>query len=295
MDGRILIVLNPISGGGRGLRLLPRVQAELGRRGVESDVFHTERAGDARRVAREKGGSYRGIVAMGGDGTINEIVNGLERTEDVALGAIPVGTANLLARELRLPRNPEQAAGIIAGDRTQQIDLCEANGRRFLMCAGVGWDAEVLRHLEAARRGPISFRTYLQPIAQAMMSYDFPEIRVIVDGEEIRGGILFVGNIRNYAGFFTVTPDAIFDDGLLDVCVIKKGRRRDFLRWFAAAYTGRLGRYKDVVLRQGREIRVESDRPLPFQVDGDCAGETPVTIRVKPRAARVMIREGNTP
>jgi len=294
MGGRILIVLNPISGGGRGLRLLPRVQAELSRLGVESEVFHTERAGDARRVARERGADYRRIVAMGGDGTINEILNGLEHTKDVALGAIPVGTANILARELHLPRNPEHAAALIAGDHSRRIDICEADGRRFLMCAGVGWDAEVLRRLEEARQGPISFRTYLKPIAAAVMGYEFPEIRVHVDGEEIRGSILFVGNIRNYAGFFTVTPDAVFDDGLLDVCVIKKGHKRDFLRWLAAAYAGRLGRYNEVVVRRGREIRVESDRPLSYQVDGDCAGETPVTIRVRPGAGRVLVREGTS-
>jgi diacylglycerol kinase family enzyme len=229
---------------------------------------------------------------MGGDGTINEILNGLERPGDVALGAIPLGTSNLLARELRLPRDPERAAAVIAGDRTRPIDLCEANGRRFLLCAGVGWDAEVLRRLEEARSGPISHATYLQPIARATMGWDFPELRVTIDGESMSGAILFVSNIQNYAAFFTVTPEARFDDGELDVCVIRHGHRRDFLRWFAAAYTGTLGNYNEVTVRRGRVIEVEAERPLPYQVDGDSAGTTPVTMRVLPESARVMVHEG---
>jgi YegS/Rv2252/BmrU family lipid kinase len=295
MDDRALLVLNPISGGGIGRRVLPRFREALSRRGMESEVFETERAGDARRVARERGGDFRWVVAMGGDGTINEILNGLEDPTATAIGAYPTGTSNILARELALPRNPERAAAIIAAREVREFDVGEANGRRFLACAGVGWDADVLRRLEEVRRGPISHATYLQPIAKAVMGWDFPEIRCRVDGEAITGSLLFVGNIKNYAAFFTVTPEARFDSGVLDVTAIRGGHKRDFLRWFAAAFAGRLTVYKDVICRRGRHIEIDADRPLPFQVDGDCVGETPLTITVRPAGARILVDGRKTP
>jgi diacylglycerol kinase (ATP) len=289
MGDPVLIVLNPISGGGAGLRVLPRLREALARKGVSAEVFTTERSGDARRVARERGSEFGRIVAMGGDGTINEILNGLENPLGTALGVVPLGTSNLLARELRLPGHPERAAAIIAGGKTRPIDVCEAGDRRFLMCGGVGFDAEVLKRLEAARQGPISFASYARPILRAIADYEFPEIRMRIDGDLLTGRMAFLGNIRNYAAFFSVTPDAVFDDGLLDVCVIRSANKRDFLRWFVSAFLGQMGRYNDVTVRRGRHIEIESDRPLPYQVDGDYVGETPVAIRVRQRAARVLV------
>jgi YegS/Rv2252/BmrU family lipid kinase len=289
MGDPVLIVLNPISGGGAGLRALPRLRDALARRGVQAEVFTTERAGDARRMARERGGEFERVVIVGGDGTINEVINGLADPGKTALGVVPHGTSNLLARELRLPRNPERAAALVAEGRTRPIDVCEAGARRFLMCGGIGFDAEVLKRLEAFRTGPISFSSYLRPILGAIAEYDFPEIRLAIDGVALKGRLAFLGNIRNYAAFFSVTPDALFDDGLLDVCVVTRGQRRDFVRWLASALVGRMGRYNEVTVRRGRRIEIDSDVPLPYEVDGDYAGETPVVIRVRHRAARILV------
>jgi diacylglycerol kinase (ATP) len=289
MDDRVFIILNPISGGGSGRRVLPRFVDALRRRGMEAEVFETTRPGDARDTAEARGDEFRWVVAMGGDGTINEVLNGLPNPSRTALGTIPVGTSNILARELQLPRHPEKAAAVIAGRRSVPIDMAVANDRRFLMCAGVGWDAEVLQRLEAVRRGPISHAHYLQPIAMATMKYDFPEIRIRIDGETNAGSMVFLSNIKNYAAFFTVTPEAVFDDGLIDVCIIHGNRRRDFLRWFAAAYTGRLTDYNDVTVTRGSRIEIDADRPLPYQVDGDSAGQTPLTVQVHPHGARFLV------
>jgi YegS/Rv2252/BmrU family lipid kinase len=260
-------------------------------RGREIRVSRTEGAGHATELARDA--CRRGadaVLAVGGDGTVNEVVNGIG-AGPTALATFPLGTSSIFARDLGIPFLPEAAAACILAGRRRRIDVGTVNGHRFLMVVGVGWDAHVVNAFTEARTGHGGKLRYLAPIAKALLTYDFPEITVRVDGEPAgrSGRIAFVCNIRNYAAFFRIAPEAVPDDGLLDLVLIRHGGPRSYLRWGLAAWRGTLPRYREVDYVKGTTIRIESARPVPIQVDGDPGGTTPVEIELAHSPLEVLV------
>ena len=169
---------------------------------------------------------------------------------------------------------------MVAGGKRRRMDVGLANGRRFLLVVGVGWDAAVVNSVSAARRGHLGQLKYAGHIGRVVLDYDFPELRVTV-GDETRSRsarLAFICNTRNYAAWFVLTPGARPDDGRLDFLLVRDGGARDYLRWAVGALTGTLPRYREVDYEQGVKLRVESDRPVPWQVDGDPGGELPLDV-----------------
>ena len=288
---RVRVIANPISGVAARQKLVPRVVDILRDGGIEVEISPTEGPGHATALAREACRlELDAVVAIGGDGTVNEVANGME-SGGTALAIVPTGTANMLARELGVPFDAEGAARVVIGGRRRRIDLGVVNGHRFVMVVGVGFDAAVVNAVSGARTGHLGQHRYVGHIAKTLMEYRFTPLSVRIDDEpeDRRASLLFVCNTRNYAAHFALAPDARPDDGLLDFLLVRRGTARDLPRLALAAFAGSLPRYRDVTYVQGGKLRVTAEKPVPVQIDGDPGGTTPLDISVLPGALEVLV------
>jgi diacylglycerol kinase family enzyme len=288
---RVRLVANPIAGGGRNRREAPRFADALRGHGIESEIAFTERRGHAIELARAAGPELDAVVAVGGDGTLREVCEGLGGR--LPAGLYPTGTANVLARDLGIPLTARGAAEVIRGGRAARIDAARVNGRLALFCAGVGFDAEILTRLEAARRGAISYASYAKPICQAFTNFRPPDLRVSLDdGPPETCQFLIVSNTRHYAGpWVRFGEGPSLTDGRFEVYRFAVPTRGALL---VAGLRGLAGRIPggSVARASASRVRVESAPEAPFQIDGDAAGTTPLELRVEPRSIPVLVPAG---
>jgi YegS/Rv2252/BmrU family lipid kinase len=294
MTKRIKLILNPIAGGGRALKILPAVVGILERGDCKVDVFKTSKRGDAQGVGADVPAGCQAVVAMGGDGTINEVAHGiLESGSDVPLGIIPLGTANVLARELNIPLDPEQACRVIAGGNTRRIDVGRDEHKYFVLMAGVGFDAEVVKILESNRKGAISVLAYAVPILTAFWQYDFPRFSVEVDGKSLGegAGSVLISNTRRYTPPMMITNRACVDDGELDILIFRETGKLKLLKYTAGALFWMADRFYDVTYVKGKEIVVNpvGNSEVFYQIDGDSGGKLPQKFHVVPSALSVLV------
>lgn len=305
MRERIKIIANPFSGGGRARRVAEALLERLRGQGCRVDLVETRKAGDARAGAGDVAG-YSAVGCIGGDGTVNEVVNGLPETGSPPLAMIPCGTANVMAKDLRLPRSVEGLARVLTDGREIAWDLGvdRASGRRFLLFASAGYDAHVVHLFHAARQKPVkvwSYALYNMGLyivwgMKSIAEYAVPRIEVELDGKRIASDATWVqvSNIASYGGPLVFTPRARPDDGAFEVMIQRAPRRRDVIRMFWAAILNFLFamnyRMPDVSFHTARRVRLSSadGRPVPVQVDGDPAGRLPADFEVVPGGIRVL-------
>lgn len=284
------LIVNPHSGHGGQGRLLADLRAAARQAGIQMVEYTTRCPEDATRYARTIADESHAVVVWGGDGTVNEVVNALAGT-DVPILPCPAGTENLLAKELRIPSDPRKIVDTLRAGRAINCDLGIVNGRNFMLIIGIGFDGEVVRRLSAIRSGHISHLSYFWPIWRTFWEHDFPRLRVVVDGQEVFDdfGLAFVGNISRYAVGLRICANAEFDDGLLDL-VVFTCRQQSHLVLHAAWTLLRMHPLKgNVLYRKFRNARIETDQPVPSQVDGDVGPGTPLDIAVSPLRVRMLI------
>jgi len=231
------------------------------------------------------------IVAAGGDGTVGMVLN-----EQLAapLAVLPLGTENLFAREFGFPINPEALAALIAGGQSRRIDLARVGNRRFALMLSAGFDAAVVHRMGQWRSDGkgvkrITRTAYVRPVVDTLIHYDYPEIEVWADGETARGRHVFVFNVSRYAVNLQLAPDARDNDGCLDWVVLQKPGRLNIAAYAAAALRGRLDRCQGVRSGKAREVRLQSNMPVPVQIDGDPTGVTPVAVTVEPQCLDIIV------
>jgi len=176
------------------------------------------------------------------------------------------------------------AQALEAGN-VRQLDVARTNGGIFLLMAGVGFDAWVVHELDRVRDGPIDITKYIMPAMKAITGYQFPTLEVMVDGKKVfkkARALALVGNIREYGTGFAILPQARPDDQLLDVCVMPCSSPKDLIKLVLSAAAGEHVQQEGVVYVKGRQVRIESTTPVPVQVDGEPAGQTPVEIDLLP-------------
>ena len=253
----------------------------------------TSRRGDAEILARHAATEgFEKIVAAGGDGTINEIVNGIAG-RDVALGLLPLGTMNVFATELGLPANDlSRCWEIIQQNRTRPIDLASANGKHFVQLAGVGLDAQVVKETSRAFKrnfGPLS---YLISAAQ-IASRQPPRLRIESENAVTdEGSFVLVGNGRLYGGRLPFFKQAVIDDGLLDVVVFKRLNYVEIIRYLQNVIFTPQITSPEVEYFQTNRLRVSSDEKVPVEIDGELIGNCPVEFRIRSGALRVLTPGG---
>lgn len=283
---RIFVIFNPAARGEKSQRLRRFLESKAG---PDVTLVPTERAGDATRLAATDHGI---VVAAGGDGTINEVVNGL-RLSNATLGVLPLGTANVFARELDIPLDLEAAWATLERGATRVIDLgvAEFAGRQrfFAQLAGVGFDARAVRtaNWELKKRfGPLSY--IWAGLVALRKQKDDVEVVAEDTGVTARGVAVLVGNGRLYGGSFRLFPDAKLDDGLLEICVFERGGYVNALRHGLGVVRGAHTRQRGVRCFRSARFVCRAASTAPFELDGEDAGDVPVLFRVEPRALRVI-------
>jgi diacylglycerol kinase (ATP) len=294
---RIKIIVNPVSGEGRALRLAQAVAGLLRGQGCTVDLQETQKSGDARLLAAGAAG-FGALAATGGDGTVNEILNGLPAEGAPALAMLPSGTANVLAKELRLPRDPAGLARVLREGREAVWDLGieHVSGRKFLLFASAGYDAHVVHIFHAARSGPIRMWQYIYWGLKSILEFSAPRIGVEIDGTRVTSDASWVtiSNVASYGGPLVFTPRARPDNKTFEVMIQCARHRRDVVRMFFAAILGWLSGFEyrtaGVTFHQARRVQLTSEdgRPVPVQVDGDPAGHLPGDFEIVPGGIRVL-------
>lgn len=264
--------------------------------GWSLEMCWTASSGDAARIAGDAVRTGQdAVLVAGGDGTINETVQALAGSETV-LGYLPYGTVNVWARELHIPLDPERAAQAILDGRIETIDLGLAGDRYFLLMAGIGLDAEIVRRAQRIERYKQRFGV-LPYVASGMSTLPFyrgGDIELRYDGiiRRVQALMLVVGNTRLYGGRFQLTPNAVANDGWLDLCIIKGRGGLSLMRQSVPILLSGSVSRADVEVVRVRELTVDAAEPLALQLDGELAGATPVRIRVAPRALRAIVPKG---
>lgn len=294
----MLILVNPRAGAHSAAQHVDRLQQLLSAQG-----FHVETVGDLSQVAQQANawhaaGTLRALVGVGGDGTAAELVN--RTAPGVPITMLPAGTENLLARYAGLTADAELLSGVIAAGQKVQFDAGRANQRVFLLMASAGFDAEVVHRVHAHRRGHIQGRsTYFGPILRAAREYPFPEIRISWDPPtpiaeappQCRAAVrwFFCFNLPCYGGDFQIVRQCRGDDGRLDVCTYDDGGLCRSLQLIAAVKLGcqeRLSHWRQFGVRR---VRLESDQPVPYQLDGDPGGHLPLDLEILPGRLCLLI------
>jgi diacylglycerol kinase (ATP) len=283
---KILVILNPAARGERAKALRDRI-ASLSHHVL---VRSTSSPGDARGLAaRAVIQGYGTIVAAGGDGTINEVVNGIGGAA-VHFGILPVGTMNVFAAELGIPQNNlAKAWQVIEAGFSRLIDLPRANHAYFVQLAGVGLDAEVVRQTTLDSKKVLGPMSYLLTLANVAARQP-PRIRIEpVDSATREGSFVLVGNGRLYGGPFVVFRDARLDDGLLDVLVFQNQSHWDLIRYFQAIAFGSHPALPDVEYFQSRGLRLTSREPVPVELDGELTGTLPYEFGCSAGKLKVLV------
>jgi diacylglycerol kinase (ATP) len=307
---RAILIRNPISGNPRRQHALNQALDEFSRAGWTLEVSQTEHKGHARQLAQaaaEQG--HQRIIIAGGDGSIGQVADGIVRSgkNNVQMGVIPLGSGNVFAREMGLPfpRSSRdnatiRAARIILDNHARHLDVGIANGNTFLCWAGSGIDAIITEDVETnlafdKRQSPL--RTYSRALLKQLGQFQAQPMRVTVDGQETFDGhfaLIVASNIALYARYLRIAPTAYLNDGYLDLLMIDA----DFLPTFLlmTAKTALLPAAKDrrIIRRRFRQLLVESDQPVPYHLDGDPLGSTPLNIGVLTRRIKVFLDRRNS-
>jgi diacylglycerol kinase (ATP) len=322
---RVLLVANPHAGKGPNRKRLERLIHALKRHRLEPELVanRDELAGRSEELLAA--GRLRVAVGVGGDGTVAELVN--RTAPGTPITMLASGTENLLSKYLEMPHEPEEVAEIIAAGSVVRHDAGCANGRFFVLMVSCGFDAEVVRRLHEARRGHINHWSYLKPIWDTIRSYEYPEIHIHCEAvgagatgsasdltgnhskpalakpvapgmdspqpfDALHARFAFVFNVPRYAMGFQFVPQAVGDDGLLDVCAFEHGSFAHGLWYLSNVIVGRHPYIPDCWLRQTRRVRIESDAPVPYNLDGDPGGFLPVEIEVVPGRLTLLASPG---
>lgn len=303
MPSRLLFVVNPVAGHGRAAKVWRRIEplvASLGAGGgTACDVKFTERPRHAEEIARQAAAEgYDRVAVVGGDGTLNEVGNGLVGTE-TAMAIIPAGTANDLIRTFPIPTHVEEAARLAFEGRQGKMDLGLAQTaerrRYFVNMFGAGFDAEVagrvndLGPVVKAVGGTIST---LVCLVITLFKYGDPRVTLKIDDQTVDVPNLIFSAMaigRFVGGGMMLLPEAVPDDGLFDIMWAHDMGRLDLLRTVFKTYSGRHVEHPRVHMTRGKRVRVESSTPLRCHVDGETGGYLPATVEVVPGALGIVL------
>ena len=296
---KTVFLVNPAAENGAAGRRWPELAHEAASLGLQGDTRFSERPGHLTELAREAAANADLLVAVGGDGTVNEVVNGIAGL-DVELALIPRGTGGDFVRTFGIPRKLDRAVEVALRGRTRAIDL----GRgRYRSWAGEDEESYFANIASAGMSGAIAKRTnetskalggkisYYWSTLAVYTGWQTGEMRVSVDGE-IRGGRMIdlqVANGRYVAGGMMLCPEAEPDDGVFDVLVIGDVNTRDLLFVLPKTYRGKHLPHPRLELLKGRVVTVDADEPLPVELDGEQPGTTPARFELVPRALRLRV------
>ena len=308
----VVVVSSPKAGSGLGREQIPRLMRLLSEHAIAAQITDSitelrslialskgtpEHAGlEAPGPVREIGQRQLDdpdpswvVVAAGGDGTLALVAENVPSS--VPIVPMPLGTENLLARHFGFSPVADQVVATIEKNESIWIDAGRANGRLFLVLASAGFDAEVVQGMHLTRRGHIHRYDYIRPILRAARRYGFPEIRVEIDGDEVRCPLLrwaMMFNLPRYALGLPIEPDAVGNDGEVDLIGFTQGSIVSGFRYAGGVVLGQHRKWRDVVRHRGSRMVLTSKARVPYQLDGDYVGRLPLVVETLAKRVRLL-------
>lgn len=290
---KILFIVNPVAGKGQAKRMVPDIKKMMADvDDADYDICYTEKAGHATSIARDGANQgYDIIYAVGGDGTVNEVMNGLVGT-DSALAILPGGSGNDFIRTVDGKDDGDNIIKDTINGTKKLIDVGIINGRYFINISSVGFDAEVVLATERFKKLCLSgSAAYIAGLISTIFTRKPSRVKIAMDGIEIEKEILLtaVANGKYYGGGMKAAPDAVFDDGLFDVCVIEKVSKLKMLLLFPQFIKGRHARFKEVSFYKSKKVCIKSQKPIAVNVDGEVYMDTDINFEIVRNKLYVMI------
>jgi len=282
----VIVMANPVAGSQCNRRHVQELVNALRARELTATLC-TDRE-ELSELVRSRPDGIRCVVAAGGDGTLNEVLN---RAAGLPVAILPLGNQNLMARHFRVGRSGARLAQAIASAPVRHLDLARARDRYFSLVAGIGLDAQVVHDVHRDRRGKISLLAYVLPVIRTVCSYRFPSVEVEIDetGERLQGAMALLFNMPVYGLGLPIGVKARPDDGWLDLFVFQRPGLVHLARYLGAVLWRCHEQLSDVQYRRVKRARLSSDSPVPVQIDGDPAGTLPLTVEVAPAALRLLM------
>jgi diacylglycerol kinase (ATP) len=288
---KIQFIINPSAGHGNYKQIIHDIETIFSGSGFCYDIAMPSYQGEATLLAREFASNHDIVVAVGGDGTINEVLNGLIGT-DTIFGIIPAGTGNGIAREFGLPFNPKEACKTILSGHIKWMDVGNADGRYFMGFAGTGFDAMIAR-FAGELRGPFrGIWVYFYAGLMLFHRYKPQLLRIKIDSElvEVRPLIVAIANTKRYGGRALIAPDATPDDGLFDICIIKSMGALPLIRHLPKLFNGKHVNLSYVKIYKGENVTIQADEPIPFHIDGESMdGYRSIQFTIVPKAIKLLV------
>lgn len=295
------LIVNLTAGGGKPRPHLKKIFKYLKENGFNFEVSYTSHHGEAVELAQKAADNGAElIVSVGGDGTVNEIVNGIMKSKnDPPLGIIPLGWANDFIKSTNIPSDIIEACKILIKGKTKKIDIGVINNQiYFANICGIGFDAEVaLLANQIKSKHPnlriLSAFVYVFATVKKLLSpFGYHNVKIKFDEQEIHSKILFiaVGNGKFYGGRFKITPEAILDDGLLEVCLVEEMGRFKYLSIIPKAFKGTHSSVKGINFYRAKEVIIQSSETILAQVSGEVIeGQKEFTITLLPKSLKLIV------
>lgn len=290
------LIYNPTSGREEMRRLLPSILDRLDQAGIETSCHATTGDGDATREAAESvQRGYDILIAAGGDGTLNEVVNGMAGYDDLPpLGIFPLGTTNDFARAMKIPKRWEDFCDLVIENKTRPIDIGKVNGRHFINIAGGGSLTELTYEVPSRLKTMIGQLAYYMKGIEKMINLSPTELVIRAEGiGEVEGEFMMflIANSNSVGGFERLAPDARIDDGLLDVIAVKKCNLAEFIRLVTMALRGDHFNDPRIMYFKTERMEVTSPGHVLLNLDGELGGELPGVFEILPRHLHIFGHE----
>lgn len=276
----ITAILNP-----RTRRNKALIKKKLLKAFPDIEILETNGPGDATRFA--KNSKSKIIIAIGGDGTVNEVINGMIGKKAL-LGIIRGGTSNMLANAYDIPSDISKAIKLIKFKRRKKIDVGKINGRYFIIAAGIGIDAEMYNNVEPDIKKFFGEVAYPISLLKTIFKYEPKELEIQINNHKKKGYYILFCNIGKLTKLFKILPEAKEDDGYLDVLVFTK---KDIVAQFKYLYgivAQQRKQFKDIIHFKAKKIRVKSTDPVLIHADAELIGKTPVTVEIEEGALEII-------
>jgi diacylglycerol kinase (ATP) len=291
-------IVNQVSGNGKGMKVWMEIERLLQAKQVNYRVFFTERPKHATEIAKDlvKNNEAEIVVAIGGDGTIHDVANGLIGS-NVTLGCIPAGSGNDFSRGLIGSVDHKKALDQILSGKGRKIDIARINHECCLTVVGIGFDGKVAKTTDESKHKKwlnsvgLGNLTYVFSFIQVLFHYQPTNLHLTIDEKRIALSnvwLIAVANFPFYGGGMAICPEARCDDGMLDICVVHNISRWKLLRVFPHVFKGKHVIHPAVTMFSGKQIEIHSDSPLIIHGDGEIIGETPVKIMIEEDALHVI-------
>lgn len=287
----IAIIANPSAGRGRGNKVAKTAAQVLREKNQDFELLKTAGPQHAVELAYQASRRHEIVAALGGDGTINEVLTGLWET-DSKLAIIPGGTGNDYARGLGIPRNPVAALDLLFNGTTVKFDVIKETDRLFGVVSTIGFPSTVLVNVNAHRDSWLKGSpVFLAAVAQTIRELESYQVRITIDQKVIDTKVVGVVlmNMPYGGGGLKFAPNARFNDGQISVVIIRDIGKFALMRALPTVYFGRHVNHPRVEILQGKEVLIEAEQPLTKSFDGDLAGSTPLKARIYPEKAAVIV------